>query len=82
MYKVEERETVLRYDCADRKWYAWTTHPTHIAKLARLGWKKVHETVENGIVIDAEYEAPKNASTFRDLNKIKKRDFDAQNGAL
>ena len=68
-YLKSEQETILRFDYLDQKWYVWTTIPSDIQKFQRLGWKKLRETREKGIVIDAEYEGMKNFVTLRDMTK-------------
>ena len=71
-YLAEERETILNYDPMTRTWSAWTNVPEHIRKLQAKGWnmKLCHHS--DGAIIDAEFEAPKNAITFRDLTKPKR----------
>ena len=72
-YMTEERETHLHYDLIDREWSAYTNIPEHMRKLEAKGWKKIRVGVdEDGEVIEAFYKAPKNAITFRDLNKPKR----------
>ena len=68
-YLNSERETILNFDYLTQTWSAWSTIPSHIVKLERNGWKKIRESTENGIVIDALFQAPKNAITFRDISK-------------
>lgn len=70
-YKAEERETIICYDAIDRQWSAWTTIPAHINKFMKSGWQMVRSTVSEGTVIDAEFTAPKNAITIRNLNTAK-----------
>lgn len=65
MFKLDERETILRYDVLDKKWYAYSSHPVHINRMKKRGWKLIREESEFGSVIAAEYEAPPNAVTFR-----------------
>lgn len=71
-YLTDERETILNYNPITRKWSAWTNVPEHIRKLQANGWsmKLCHHS--DGAIIDAEFEAPKNAITFRDLTKPKR----------
>ena len=71
-YLIEERETIVTYDPITRKWSAWTNVPEHIRKLQAKGWsmKLCHHS--DGAIIDAAFEAPKNAITFRDLTKPKR----------
>lgn len=69
-YLEEERETILRYDPIDQKWYAWTTYPPHIRKLTAQGWTVLRQTESEGLIIDSEFSAPKNAVTIRDLTKL------------
>lgn len=66
-YLKSERETILRFDYLSQKWYAWTSIPTDAAKLNRFGWKLIHETRENGNVIDAVYEGGKKFMTYRNM---------------
>lgn len=72
-YLTEERETHLHYDPIDREWSAYTNIPEHMRKLRAKGWREVRVGLdEGGEVIEAFYKAPKNAITFRDLNKPKR----------
>lgn len=71
-YMMEERETILNYDPMTRTWSAWTNVPEHIRKLQAKGWKMTRHTDSGGTIIDAQFEAPKNAITFRDLTKPKR----------
>lgn len=71
-YLSEERETILNYDPVSRKWSAWTNVPEHIRKLQAKGWLLTAKTESEGTEIDAWFEAPKNAITFRDLTKPKR----------
>lgn len=68
-YLKTEQETVLTYDPIAKKWHAWSSFPPQIQKMERKGWKKVRASEENGRVIDACFEAPKNAVTLRDVTK-------------
>lgn len=70
-YLMEERETILNYDPTTRTWSAWTSVPENIRKLQAKGWKMTRRTDSDGTIIDAQFEAPKNAITFRDLTKPK-----------
>lgn len=68
-YLNSERETILNFDYLTQRWYAWSSIPSHIRKLEQMGWKKVKASAENGVEIDAKFEAPKNAITFRNMMK-------------
>lgn len=64
----EERETVLIFNEAQGVWLASTGIPAHQRRFERCGWKLVEDLgYEKG------YEAPKNALTFRNLNKTATR---------
>lgn len=72
-YLTEERETHLHYDAVDKEWYAYTNIPEHMRKLQAKGWTLLRSGAdEDGEVIEAFYKAPRNAITFRDLNKPKR----------
>jgi hypothetical protein len=63
--RTEEYETILIYNPVRRVWEAGTNIPTHQAMFEKRGWTFTGETPSG----DKGYEAPKNAITFRDLNK-------------
>lgn len=68
-YLNSEKETILNFDYQTQGWHAWSSIPSHIKKLELMGWKRIQESIENGVVIDAQFEAPKKAITFRDLTR-------------
>ena len=63
--RTEEYETILIYNPVRKVWEAGTNIPTHQAMFEKRGWTFTGETPSG----DNGYEAPKNAITFRDLNK-------------
>lgn len=63
----DEFETIIIWNPMRRMWEAGTNIPQHQAMFEKKGWKKTGDTG-----YDMGYEAPKNALTFRDLNKIRK----------
>lgn len=63
----DEFETIIIWNPVRKMWEAGTNIPQHQAMFEKKGWKK---TADTGY--DVGYEAPKNALTFRDLNKIRK----------
>lgn len=65
--RIEEYETIIIWNPVRKMWEAGTNIPQHQAMFEKKGWKKTGDTG-----YDMGYEAPKNALTFRDLNKIRK----------
>lgn len=63
--RADEYETIILYNNEKRVWEAGTNIPTHQAMFEKKGWTFTGETPSG----DKGYEAPKNAITFRDLNK-------------
>lgn len=63
--RADEYETIILYNNEKRVWEAGTNIPTHQAMFEKRGWTFTGETPSG----DKGYEAPKNAITFRDLNK-------------
>ena len=67
MYKLhtDERETILLYNLADGYWDVSTSIPAHMNRFKKLGWELVND---NGYELT--FKGPKNAITFRDLEKM------------
>lgn len=78
MLKLEERETILRYDVLDKKWYAYSSHPAHINRMKKRGWELVREESEFGSVTAAEFIAPPNAVTFRGIKDTEAEEADTE----
>lgn len=67
-----ERETLVRFDYVDKKWYADTTIPKHYNRLLRQGWKLTEKRVyEDGVLVGGMFEAPERAITIRNAEKKK-----------
>lgn len=66
----EERETVLVYNNADKKWIMDTTVPKHANKARKQGWKQTAEFIyEDGVSCGGAFEAPARAITIRNAEK-------------
>ena len=66
----EERETVLIYNSADKKWIMDTTVLKHANKACKQGWTQTSEYVyEDGAVCGGTFEAPARAITIRNTEK-------------
>lgn len=66
-FHKDELETILIYNRADDCWVVSTNIPHHWNRFEKQGWTK---TNDNGY--ERSYKAPKNAVTFRNLNRIKR----------
>ena len=67
---TEERETVLVYNNADRKWYVDTTVPKHVNRFKKQGWTQTVEYVyEDGSVCGGAFEGLERAITIRNAEK-------------
>ena len=67
---AEEKETVLLFDYATKKWHMDTTVMKHYNKAKKQGWTQVAEYIyEDGTVYGGAFEAPDKAITIRDPNK-------------
>lgn len=66
----EERETIIVYDNATKKWCADTTLPKHANKFKKQGWKQTAEYIyEDGVVCGGLFEGSERAITIRNPNK-------------
>lgn len=66
----EERETVMVYSNADKKWYIDTTLPKHINKFKKQGWTQTAEYVyDDGSVCGGAFEGTEKAITIRNPSK-------------
>ena len=66
----EERETVLIYNSADKKWVMDTTVLKHANKACKQGWKQISEYIyDDGSVCGGVFEAPARAITIRSTDK-------------
>lgn len=78
---LEEKETLLLYDAADKKWIMDTTVLKHYNKAKRQGWEQIKEFVyEDGVVCGGVFEAPDRAVTIRNIDP--KQMSDKQMGNL
>lgn len=67
---LEERETVLVYSAADKKWYADTVVPKHLNRFKKQGWKQTTEYVyEDGSPAGGAFEGTDRAVTIRNAEK-------------
>ena len=67
---LEERETVLVYNSAEKTWYVDTVVPKHMNKFKKQGWTQTAEYVyEDGTVCGGVFEAPDKGITIRNPNK-------------
>lgn len=70
---TDERETILTYCEADKKWYIYTAVLPHMRKFDKLGYKCVKTRYySDGTVESKDYEIPKFAISFRKPEKIKR----------
>ena len=66
----EERETVIVYNNADRKWYVDTTVPKHVNRFKKQGWTQTSEYVyDDGTVCGGAFEGSERAITIRNAEK-------------
>ena len=73
----DEKETVLQYDAADKKWIMDTTVLKHYNKAQRQGWKQLVKYVyDDNSVCGGIFEAPDYAVTIR--STVKKQMSDNQ----
>lgn len=67
---LEERETVLVYNSAEKTWYVDTVVPKHMNKFKKQGWTQTAEYVyEDGTVCGGAFCAPDKGITIRNPNK-------------
>lgn len=66
---LEEKETLLLYDAADKKWIMDTTVLKHYNKAKRQGWEQIKEFVyDDGSVCGGVFEGPDRAVTIRNID--------------
>lgn len=66
-----ERETLIIYDVTTNMWHATTSLRKHYSSLLRKNWELVKLIVNShGHLVEAEFVAPANAITFRDVLKL------------
>lgn len=66
----EERETVLVYNNADKKWYVDTVIAKHLNRFKKKGWTQTAEYVyEDGTVFGGAFEASERGINIKDPNK-------------
>lgn len=67
---MEEKETVLMYDCVDKIWRMDTTISSHMNKAKKQGWTQTKEYVyEDGTACGGVFEASGRAITIRNAEK-------------
>lgn len=68
-FTLEEKETVLNYNCADKMWEMYSVVSKHYNKALRQGWTpKVKYEYEDGSVAGYVLTAPARAITIRNVN--------------
>ena len=68
-FTLEEKETLLNYNCADKMWEMYSVVPKHYNKGLRQGWTpKVRYEYEDGSVAGYILTAPARAITIRNVN--------------
>ena len=73
---LEEKETILRYDYLEKKWYVETSVPSHITKFKKQGWKIVSQTVnKQGIIQAVEFECSNPSSISIGRAEKRKREL-------
>lgn len=66
----QEKETLLHYDYAEKKWIMESTVSTHYNKALKQGWIPLVEHIyEDGTVYGYKLEAPGRAVTIRSVEK-------------
>ena len=77
---LEEKETILNYNCADKIWEMYSIVPTHYNKALRQGWTpKVKYEYEDGSVAGYILTAPARAITIRNVNPKQMSEKQLQN---
>ena len=69
----DERETILRYDYVNKRWYAWTNVEGHINKFRKQSWDETSTYEEDGRTIAAEFEADKPFITIGNVKREKRK---------
>jgi hypothetical protein len=67
----EQKETILRYDYIDKKWYMDTTVAKHANRACKQGWTQTTKYIYNGVVVGGCFEATDRAITIRNSEKKK-----------
>lgn len=68
-FTLEEKETVLNYNCADKMWEMYSIVPKHFNKALKQGWMpKVRYEYEDDTVAGYILTAPARAITIRNVN--------------
>ena len=68
-FTLEEKETLLNYNCADKMWEMYSIVPKHFKKALSQGWTpKVKYEYEDGTVAGYILTAPARAITIRNVN--------------
>ena len=66
---LEEKETVINYNCADKIWEMYSLVPKHFNKALKQGWTpKIKYEYEDGSVAGYILTAPARAITIRNVN--------------
>lgn len=67
---LEERETILVYNSAEKTWYVDTVVPKHMNKFKKQGWTQTAEYVyEDGTACGGAFEGSERAITIRNAEK-------------
>ena len=68
-FTLEEKETVLNYNCADKMWEMYSLVSTHYNKALKQGWTpRVKYEFEDGSVAGYILTAPARSITIRNVN--------------
>ncbi len=68
-FTLEEKETVLNYNCSDKMWEMYSIVPKHFNKAIKQGWTpKVRYEYDDGSVAGYVLTAPARAITIRNVN--------------
>lgn len=77
---LEEKETLLLYDAADKQWIMDTTVMKHYNKAKKQGWEQIKEFVyEDGTVCGGLFIATDRAVTIRNVDPKQMSDKQMQN---
>lgn len=75
-----EKETVLNYNCEDKKWEMYTVVMKHYNKAKRQGWDQTVEyRRDDGSICGGVFEAPGYCITFRNTEKKQMSEKQMQN---
>ena len=79
-FTLEEKETVLNYNCADKVWEMYSVVPKHFNKALRQGWTpKVRYEYEDGSDAGYVLVAPARSITIRNVNPKQMSDKQLEN---